>query len=358
MNKLERIAFNRTALYAITALFIAAVFVADWAVPVTNLAIAYCAVPVIAAFSRRRWFTVSSMLVCTALTWVGFFLEQPMPQPNLRWEQAMDRLLVTGVLWLTWLLTEQRERSLQMLEQSQRELRRANDELERFSVVVAHDLRGPLSAISMMASLLDPALAGEPDPSSKNWPAAINAQIAQMDALMSTLLNYGRAGGGLLRREACDCQMILDRVRESLQGGLQACGGRVIAEHLPTIVGDPTLIAQLFQNLIENAIKYRGEAPLCVSISAIKQNESWTFSFADNGRGIDPAEAGVIFEPYRQSESKNKIPSGVGLGLATCKRIVERHGGTIWAESRTGGGAIFHFSLPIAHADAGEAAGS
>jgi signal transduction histidine kinase len=353
MNKLEKIELNSVALYAITAVLVVAVFVADWVVPVANLAIAYCVVPVIAAFSRRRWFTVSSMLVCTALTWVGFFLEQPTLQPILPWEQAVDRALVTGVLWLTWLLNERRERSLQMLEESQRELERANGEMERFSAVVAHDLRGPLSAIGMMVSRLDPALSGERDASGKDWVAAINSQIAQMDGLMSTLLRYGRAGGGLLRREACDCQAILEQVRESLRGGLEACGGRVIADGLPTISADPTLITQLFQNLIENAIKYRGEAPLCVSVSAIKQNDSWRFSFADNGRGIDPAEAETIFQPYRQSESENKTPSGVGLGLATCKRIVERHGGTISAESRTGGGAIFHFSLPVAHADDG-----
>ena len=260
--------------------------------------------------------------------------------------------MVSGVLWLTWLLVERRQRAMRavteqcrLLDAARQELAHSNSELERFSAVVAHDLRGPLSSISMMASLLDPEQAGNSDADSKVWVSAIQTQIAEMDQLMRSLLNYGRAGGIVLQTEPCDCQAILIRTLHKLKADLQACGGEVVGENLPTIAADPTLIAQLFQNLIENAIKYRSQAPPRVSISAQKDDDGWTFSFADNGKGIEPGEAQAIFESYRQSVSDKGRSGGIGLGLATCKRIVERHGGKIWAESQASG-SIFRFTLP------------
>ena len=149
----------------------------------------------------------------------------------------------------------------------------------------------------------------------------------------------------MLRIQPCDFQAIVVEVADSLRADLKACDGAVDAESLPTIAADRTLISQLVQNLIENAIKYRGPTPPRIAISASRQGEEWRFSVADNGQGIDPAAAHVIFEPFRQAQNSGR-KMGIGLGLATCKRIVERHGGSIRADSQPGKGTAFHFTLP------------
>ena len=333
------------AAYVIAATVIIALFAGDLLIPQANLAIGYSMVPILAVQSRQRWFLFLAVITCTLLTWIGLFADSLGAQHMTR-VAVLDRALVTGVLWLVLVLIERREQArlavneqYELLNAAARELARSNRELEEFAAVVAHDLRGPLLSIRLMAALLKSTHAGDGDARV----ASIESQVAVMGEFIRRLLDYGRAGGASLRTESCDCEAILVRARQNLQADLQASGGEVVGEHLPTIVADPKLITQLFQNLIENAIKYRSQLPPLIRISAAKRDDYWVFSVADNGKGIEPTEAHTIFQPYRQSGSD----VGIGLGLATCKRIVELHGGKIWAEPLADGGAVFQLHVAL-----------
>jgi signal transduction histidine kinase len=145
----------------------------------------------------------------------------------------------------------------------------------------------------------------------------------------------------------CDCERVLDGVRENLKADLEASHGRLTSQPLPVVHADPVLIAQLFQNLVENALKYRGELPPHVHVSVVRRPDCWLFSVRDNGIGIERDHMGQLFQPFRQALGTGQRPrGGVGLGLATCKRIVERHGGSITVQSVPGRGATFEFSIP------------
>jgi light-regulated signal transduction histidine kinase (bacteriophytochrome) len=346
----DRLASNRTMAYGLSAATMAAFFVADLCIPSANLSIGYCLAPVLAVRTHQKWFGFATALTCTFLTWLALFAE--VPDTGHVAVAAFDRAMVTGVIWFAMLLTSQRERAAlavsrksEELEATTRELARSNGELESFAAVVAHDLRGPLSAINLMATMLKSTRKETPGAGDDDWIASILSQVTRMDELIRNLLDYGRAGGAPLRVAECDCQAIVAKTRENLAADLKACDGEVVAELLPTISADPTLITRLFQNLIENALKYRSQDAPRIVISAVKQDDGWTFCVADNGKGIEPAEAETIFQPFRQSEKNKGRYSGIGLGLATCKRIVERHGGRIWAESQSTG-ALFKFTLP------------
>jgi signal transduction histidine kinase len=313
-------------------------------------AIGYCLVPVVAVATRRRGFLFSMVALCTLLTWVGLFVEPP---GALRWMSVFDRSMVTAVLWLTLLVVLQRAtaitalaRQTQALENTTRELTRSNGELESFASVIAHDVRSPLHAVGLMAHLLARHRLIESDVECSEWIAAIQSEVAKMDGLIRSLLSYGRVGSGEIRRSDCDTEEVLANVRQTLASDLRDAGGEVTNDPLPVLRADPVLLAELFQNLIQNSIKYRGDAPPHVHVSAAWRPGGWRFSIRDNGIGISAADVKLIFEPFRQCLSGRSGRGGVGLGLATCKRIVERHGGQIEVAPSTGRGATFCFTVP------------
>jgi chemotaxis family two-component system sensor kinase Cph1 len=136
-------------------------------------------------------------------------------------------------------------------------------------------------------------------------------------------------------------------VKQSLKAEIDSQGTLITSGPLPTIQADPVLIARLFQNLIENSIKYRSDAPPKIHISATDRPDgSWLFRARDNGVGLRPEDCERIFAPFSQVHQSDSVAGGIGLGLATCKKIVERHGGRIWAESHPGDGATFLFTIP------------
>lgn len=349
--------------YLISAAIATLFCVADVLLPRgATAAIGYCIIPVIAGWTRRQGFLLGMTLLCTALTVIGYFTE---PAGLSWWISLFDRAMVSGVLWLTYFLVRRRvifiyelTEQTQALKAASIELRRSNVELERFASVVAHDLRGPLSTIGLLAELLTQYGSVKENTECTECVGSIRHELSRMSGFIQSLLTYGRAGAREVRRGDCDCHQIVSDVKMRLKADLDRCAARITTDPLPLLRADPVLMAELFQNLAENSMKYRSASPPLIHISAIRQGEAWLFSVRDNGVGIRPEDCEKIFAPFQQVHESNSPTHGVGLGLATCKRIVERHGGRIWARSQPGEGTTFLFTIPDPASKAGPPATS
>lgn len=236
--------------------------------------------------------------------------------------------------------------SEERLRRTNQELARSNAELEEFASVVSHDLRSPLSAIGGCAQLLAAELGDSLAPDAAETLSYLHDGVQQMARLIASLLDYSRVGRGEVKLAPCDPGVVVQEIVRVLSPSLEAAGAEVTHDPLPQVQADQALLAQLFQNLIENAVKYRRETPPRVHISAQKDGSALIFCVRDNGIGMDPADADRIFAPFRRLHDDESRFPGLGMGLATCKKIVERHGGRIWVNSASGQGATFCFSLP------------
>ncbi|MDR3425039.1 MAG: ATP-binding protein [Alphaproteobacteria bacterium] len=226
------------------------------------------------------------------------------------------------------------------------ELTDVNEQLEQFAYVASHDLREPLRTIVCFTDLLEKEYADRLDDEGRRY-MAINRQAAKkMEALVSNLLEFARLGQNAQRLEETDCNDILRQAKEALGESLRSTQAVIESDFLPTVRANPLRLCSLFQNLIGNAIKYQalGVVPL-IRISAREQNDDWLFSLADNGIGIRSEYLNVIFSPFKRLHSDQEYV-GTGIGLSLCKRIVESLGGNIWAESESGKGSVFYFTLP------------
>jgi signal transduction histidine kinase len=325
-------------------------FIADTLLPRgATPAIGYGVVPLLAVRARRRGFLAEMTAFCSVLIWVGYFLE---PAGAPLWMSIFDRAMVTGSMWLSAFLVwrraavvwAMREQAIN-LDKLARELARSNEDLESFASVAAHDLRGPLSAAFMTVELLANPGSGDTAAERLQWITSLQSELNRMSSLIQSLLIYGRASAGPLEPAVCDCESILSAVLENLAADLQRNQAEVTHDPLPTVMAHSTLLSQLFQNLVENAVKYHGDKTPRVHIHAERGEKDWSFSVRDNGIGIHPRDAQHIFEPFRRARTDGVKRPGSGIGLATCKRIVERHGGRIWVESVPGQGATFCFTL-------------
>jgi len=305
-------------------------------------AIGYCLVPVIARTSGRTRVLVFLTGVCTALTWVGYMLE---PAGASAWMSIFDRAMVTGVLWLTLLLAWRGVQADNALRDVVEELHRSNAELENFASIVSHDIRGPLNSVRLALRVVSERPAISSDEESKRWIKSIDSEINRMSDLVQTLLAYARAGGSEINLSQCDCDAVLANVRQALRAEVEGSGAEITNHPLPVIHADPNLMTELFQNLIENALKYRKATPPKVHVSAKTTQEGWLFSVRDNGVGMTAQECSRVFEVlYRGASAASS--SGLGLGLATCKQIVNRHTGRIEVDSQPGEGSTFRFFIP------------
>jgi signal transduction histidine kinase len=235
------------------------------------------------------------------------------------------------------------ERSRAEVADRTRELERSNEELERFGSVVSHDLQAPLATVSMYAQLLE-RRHGDELGDDRRIVDGICAATGHARELIRDLLDYSKAGRGELRRDEVDSNRLVSEVLDLLAAPIEEAGAAVIVGDLPVLRGDPGNLRQVFQNLIGNAIKFTDSRPE-VRVTADLQDGFWRFSVADNGIGMDPADARDIFEPFHRLHGEGTY-AGTGIGLAVCERIVEHHGGRIWAESEEGHGSTFRFTLP------------
>ncbi|HEU0078868.1 MAG TPA: ATP-binding protein, partial [Longimicrobiaceae bacterium] len=225
------------------------------------------------------------------------------------------------------------------------ELERSNRELEQFAYVASHDLQEPLRMVASYTQLLARRYRGRLDEDAEEFIGYAVDGVTRMQALIKDLLAYSRVGmrGGAF--EPVDAEDVLERVLASLGPTIEEAGATVGHGPLPTVTADAGQLGQLLQNLVGNAVKFRGEAPPRVHVSAERGAGEWTFSVADNGIGIDPDYAERIFVIFQRLHTRNEY-AGTGIGLAICKKIVERHGGRIWFKPRPGGGTVFRFTLP------------
>jgi PAS domain S-box-containing protein len=230
------------------------------------------------------------------------------------------------------------------------ELTRMNEDLQAFAHVASHDLREPLRMISSYMQLLSERYGSELDGDAHDFIGYAVDGARRMEKLLDALLDYARIGSRAKPLVPVDPVEILDDVRHNLALAIEDAGAVITIGDLPRVNADPVQLTQLFQNLIANAIKFRGANRPHVRIDAVRQGELWQFGVHDNGIGIDPRHAERVFGIFERLHTASEYP-GTGIGLSICKRIVQRHGGRIWVESRTGEGSHFYFTLPAASSE-------
>jgi PAS domain S-box-containing protein len=234
----------------------------------------------------------------------------------------------------------------QRVEERTQELARSHAELEKFAYVASHDLREPLTTLKNYPVLLARRLAGQLDETAENFMRRIIAGADNMEKLIVDLSHYSRIVRGEKTFAATDCAHAFSAACENLQASIEEANAEVSAGPLPTVLANQTELVLLFQNLIGNAVKFRGEnGPVQVHVAAERQEDLWRFSVRDNGIGIEAQYVRKIFGLGERLNSKKKYP-GTGFGLAICEKIVEGHGGKIWVESELGKGSTFSFTLP------------
>ena len=252
-------------------------------------------------------------------------------------------------------LREKNERGLrrQMEEDLARkvdELARSNADLEQFAYVASHDLQEPLRMVTAYTQLLGERYRGKLDESADKFIGYASEGAQRMQVLIQDLLAFSRVGRNGTITGSVDCNSVIAEVLQALASAVQESGATVTHAELPTVWADRTQVAQLFQNLIGNAIKFRGKEPPAVAVQAEKAGPQWRFSVSDNGIGIAPEYAENIFVVFQRLHARSEYP-GNGIGLAICKKIVEHFGGNIWVESQSGSGSTFKFTLPSCDSD-------
>ena len=226
---------------------------------------------------------------------------------------------------------------------AERELARSNAELQQFAYVASHDLQEPLRIVTSYVQLLARRYRGQLDSQADEFIDFAVAGALRMRALITDILEFSRVGRGGGPFQLTDCEAVLAGVLANLELAIRERGARVTRDRLPTVMGDPAQLGQVFQNLIGNAIKFCREVP-CVHVSAEARGGQWHFAVRDNGIGIEPQYHQRVFAVFQCLHGRGEFP-GTGMGLAIAKKIVERHGGRIWIESQAGQGATFHFTI-------------
>ena len=224
------------------------------------------------------------------------------------------------------------------------ELQRSNVELSQYAYVASHDLQEPLRMVVTYTDKLGEHLDGQLDERAQEWANYVVEGATRMQSLIEGLLEFSRVRAEEAEFTDVDCEVVLRRALANLQAAVEESGATITSDRLPTIVADGLQLLQLFQNLVGNALKFRGDAPPRIHVGCVPEGADWHFSVSDNGIGIDDADTERIFVLFQRLHSKDSY-SGAGIGLALCKKIVDAHHGRIWVQSDRGGGATFHYLL-------------
>ena len=216
--------------------------------------------------------------------------------------------------------------------------RRMEAELRNYADVVAHDLSEPVAGIAMLIGLLERRAEEPPSPAVLRQ---LRSSAERARDLIDGVLVYARAGE--LSSEPVVLSELMVEVADDLRARLDEAGATVVVGELPEVQGDPRQLRRVLQNLLANAVKFRGDAPLRVELSSVRDSQEWVVTMRDNGLGVDPAQASRIFSMFSRA---NEAVDGSGIGLAVSRRVIEGHGGRIWVEPADGGGSAFRFTLP------------
>lgn len=229
------------------------------------------------------------------------------------------------------------------------ELQRSNVELSQYAYVASHDLQEPLRMVVTYTDKLGEHLDGQLDERAQEWANYVVEGATRMQSLIEGLLEFSRVRAEEAEFTDVDCEVVLRRALANLQAAVEESGATITSDRLPTIVADGLQLLQLFQNLVGNALKFRGDAPPRIQVGCVPEGADWHFSVSDNGIGIDDGDTERIFVLFQRLHSKDSY-SGAGIGLALCKKIVDAHHGRIWVQSDRGGGATFHYLLAATRA--------
>jgi light-regulated signal transduction histidine kinase (bacteriophytochrome) len=241
--------------------------------------------------------------------------------------------------------TAELTRANEELAQKAEELARSNTDLEQFAYVASHDLQEPLRMVSSYTQLLARRYKGKLDSNANEFIGYAVDGANRMQTLIHDLLTYSRLTTNAPALKLTESSEACDAAIRNLQNSIKDAKAVVSVEALPQVLGDPTQLGQLFQNLISNAVKYRNKKAPIVRVAAKPDGSKWVFSVHDNGIGIDPQFFERIFRVFQRLHTRKEYP-GTGIGLALCRRIVERHGGKIWVESQPTHGSTFLFTMP------------
>lgn len=243
-------------------------------------------------------------------------------------------------------ITERKEAE-EKLRRFAEELQRSNQELEHFAYVASHDLQEPLRTVGSFAQLIERRYKGKLDDDADEFINYIVDGASRMQRLINDLLTYSRVGTRGRTFQRVDTQQVLSKVIQDIDSLIQGSGAVITHDEMPMVSADEVQLRQLLQNLIGNGVKFRkpGEAP-AIHVAAKQVNGEWEFRVRDNGIGIEPQYFERVFVIFQRLHGRNEY-EGTGIGLAVCKKIVERHGGRIWVESEPGAGATFCFTLPV-----------
>ena len=239
----------------------------------------------------------------------------------------------------------ERKRTEAMLNIRSQELARSNTELGQFAYVASHDLQEPLRMVASYLQLVDTRYREHLDADAREFIEYAVDGAKRMQVLINDLLAYSRIGTQGQAFQPADCEAVLQTAMLNLQLAIRESGAQITHDPLPTLMGDATQLAQLFQNLLGNALKFRREESPKIHIRAGLKDGFWCLSVRDNGIGIEAKYFDRIFVVFQRLHGRVAYP-GTGIGLAICKKIVERHGGKIWVESEFGKGSTFHFTIP------------
>jgi len=239
----------------------------------------------------------------------------------------------------------QRQHAQARLQQYAQELTRSNADLEQFAYVASHDLQEPLRAVVGFLQLLQQNYQGRLEARADEFIRHAVEGSIRMQMLIDGLLAYARVGPQDASLTPTDCTALQQQALANLKVALEESSAVVTHDPLPIVLADATQLLQVFQNLLGNALKFHTAAPPIVHISAERQEDAWVFTVRDNGIGIEAQYVERIFAVFQRLHTRREYP-GTGIGLALCKKMVERHGGRIWVESELGKGAMFAFTLP------------
>jgi len=230
------------------------------------------------------------------------------------------------------------------------ELTRSRKELEQFTSVASHDLQEPLVSAAGFIDLAQSRSKGKLDPQADEFLTLASQSMMRMRSLLQDLLAFSRTTSRAVPFETVQGDLVFKNAAEALADKIETSQAVITKNALPEILCDGKQISQVFQNLLANAIKFHSEEKPRIHVDCIKNESEWIFSVKDNGIGFEQKYAQEIFAPFRRLHAQKEY-TGNGMGLGVCKKIIERHGGKIWADSTPGQGATFFFSLPLPPAE-------